>query len=120
MSYKITRFSISLAMLFRCITLLMKEPHTARELSDVTGMTQQTIARYLNHMHHEKLIHICDYGANDLGVKHHGIKVWKWGPGEDARFRKRDRRSRLRDKADKFQRTYVPAAEKHALGIKQV
>jgi hypothetical protein len=72
---------------------------TCQELADETGLHLVTIYQYTREMHAAGAAHIARYEPDGRG--RHNVKVYKLGPGKDAkrvRMTQAERQARLRAK----------------------
>lgn len=67
------------AVLVRSLT---EGAYTARELADLTELHYITVLDYVNALHDEGMVHVERLERDALGRE--SIKVFRFGPGEDA------------------------------------
>ena len=103
------------------IKSVMEDRYLSREIAELTGQKQETVARYLRMLHRAKLVYVAGYGCTYNGGKHPRYKLWAWGPGkEDAKKPARlPYEDVLKRRRERYYRDKIYATEKKALG-KQV
>lgn len=57
--------------------------HTLYELSDMSGLSIQTVRHYCNVLHKARVIHVCDWREDAKGGK--TLRVFSMGYGDDAK-----------------------------------
>lgn len=57
--------------------------YSCNELSDMTGLHYVTVLGYTRAMYRERILHICAWETDSRGRS--AIKIYKLGPGKDAK-----------------------------------
>lgn len=68
--------------LAKLIQLLLIEPCTVKKMAEWTGLSNDTLYRFMNAMHLQKVVHIHDWEFDGLGRS--SIPVFRLGVGADA------------------------------------
>jgi DNA-binding transcriptional ArsR family regulator len=79
--------------------LISKEPHSAKELAEETGLYYLTVINHLRPLYQRKLIHIA--GWEQDSQNRFSIRLFKFGPGKDAvppRLSKPEKDKKRRDR----------------------
>jgi hypothetical protein len=76
-------FKINAFTQAKLIKLLLDGAHTCAELAEQTGLHYVTVLEYTRELHRAGAAHICMYEKDALGRD--ALKVYKLGPGRDAR-----------------------------------
>lgn len=66
----------------KMLGMLMQDA-TANELSEESGLSIQTVRRYLKELYKNNVIHIADYTEDNRGIR--TVKVWAFGDNPDAK-----------------------------------
>jgi transcription initiation factor IIE alpha subunit len=66
----------------KMLGMLMQEA-SANEISEESGLSVQTVRRYLKELYKNNVIHIADYAEDNRGVR--TVKVWAFGDNPDAK-----------------------------------
>lgn len=69
--------------LAKLVRALMDDEMSYRDLAEATGLYYLTVVRYVNALHKERVVHLCEYRPDKLGRK--CIRVFAWGEGRDVK-----------------------------------
>lgn len=91
----------------RLIKLMLEGTYNSQELAEETGLHYVTVLQYSRELYRAKAAHICAWEKDIRGRD--VIKIYKLGPGKDAKREKmtraeRQQRSRAKKKAIAFTR----------------
>jgi hypothetical protein len=98
--------SLTMPILFaKLVKALQEEPRTYLELVDITGLSRQSIYRYIKVFRDFDLIHVGDWDEDKVGRRR--VRAWAWGDKPDVPMpavkpkpqASRDYRERLKVKA---------------------
>lgn len=94
------------------IKMLLDGPHTCTDLAEATGLHYVTVQQYLRELRRAGAAHISAWEKDARGRDM--IKVYKLGPGRDAKREKltpAQRQQRVRERRQEMQRAAVMAGK---------
>lgn len=81
------------------IKALIPGDYSCQELADITGLHYITVLEYTRYLHRAKAAHICRWDLDKRGRPL--VKIYKLGPGTDARRTKLTQAQRQQRRRDK-------------------
>lgn len=71
----------------KLVKAIIEDDLTVQQLVDDTGLHYVTVQRYMRALHREGVIHICGWEKDSRGRD--AIRVYRFGPGRDAKRKRK-------------------------------